>query len=212
MATQSLAGRLIPVSLVGCAAILCSAAPGGSAPAPASEAFSHVGERVTLCGEVTSTDPSRRGIPKSVHLGQFKVRFEVPFLDGMAEWNEIKPGNRVCVTGLVEAESDLTFLVVSQPRQMWSDNAPAPHQGLSLVGADPSDEEIRAVLVQQSQETYGKTCPCPESVDSRGRRCGKRSAYEKRGGSVPLCYPSDVSDDMIARFRSERGLSKPAPK
>jgi len=34
-----------------------------------------------------------------------------------------------------------------------------------------------------------------------GRRCGKRSAYSKPGGHAPLCYPKDISDAMLRRFR-----------
>ncbi len=35
------------------------------------------------------------------------------------------------------------------------------------------------------------SCDCPYDTDSRGRSCGRRSAYSKPGGSSPICYESD---------------------
>lgn len=70
-----------------------------------------------------------------------------------------------------------------------------------LYAADLSDDAIRALLVRQSLASYSGNCPCPEHVDRAGRKCGKRSAYSKPGGESPLCYPSDVTSEMIARYR-----------
>ena len=47
-------------------------------------------------------------------------------------------------------------------------------------------------------------CPCPYNSMSNGRQCGARSAYAKPGGYSPLCYPSDVSEAMIAEFIADR--------
>ena len=66
----------------------------------------------------------------------------------------------------------------------------------------PSDDEIRQILVEASLASYEGNCPCPESRDRSGRRCGKRSAYAKPGGSAPLCYPTDVTDKMIAKYKA----------
>lgn len=65
----------------------------------------------------------------------------------------------------------------------------------------PSDEEIAQILIQQSINTYSGRCPCPYNRASNGSRCGKRSAYSKPGGASPLCYPSDVSQAQIERYR-----------
>lgn len=65
----------------------------------------------------------------------------------------------------------------------------------------PSNDEIRRLLMQRSIASYSGNCPCPESRNSAGRRCGGNSAYSKPGGSRPLCYPSDVTDEMIRRHR-----------
>jgi len=78
---------------------------------------------------------------------------------------------------------------------------------LSLLGqpafADRSDAEIRELLIQRSIASYPGNCPCPYNVDRAGRRCGARSAYSKPGGYAPLCYPSDVTEEMIAKYRQK---------
>ena len=78
------------------------------------------------------------------------------------------------------------------------------------IGAatDLSDAEIRQVLIRQSIAAYPGNCPCPYNVDRAGRQCGVRSAYNKPGGHAPLCFPADVTDELIAKYRSkavERG-------
>jgi hypothetical protein len=65
----------------------------------------------------------------------------------------------------------------------------------------PSRSEIAAILIERSIANYRGNCPCPESRDRAGRRCGARSAYSKPGGAAPLCYVSDVTDRMIERYR-----------
>jgi len=31
--------------------------------------------------------------------------------------------------------------------------------------------------------------------------CGKRSAWSKAGGYAPLCYESDIIDEMVKEYR-----------
>jgi hypothetical protein len=64
-----------------------------------------------------------------------------------------------------------------------------------------TDAQIRAHLMRQSLAGYPGSCPCPDSLDRAGRRCGNRSAYSRPGGYAPLCSPSDVTTEMIAEFR-----------
>lgn len=71
----------------------------------------------------------------------------------------------------------------------------------SVAGAAPSDAEIRKLLVSESREAYSKSCPCPYDTDRAGRRCGKRSAYSRPGGEAPLCFDSDVTQEMIEAYR-----------
>ncbi|MGN7805789.1 SH3 domain-containing protein [Ensifer sp. 22521] len=65
-----------------------------------------------------------------------------------------------------------------------------------------SDTVIVQRIIAESISGYSGSCPCPESRDRGGRRCGRRSAYSKPGGAAPICYPGDVSKAMIDAFRS----------
>lgn len=64
-----------------------------------------------------------------------------------------------------------------------------------------SDAEIRQLLIRRSISAYPGNCPCPYNVDRAGRRCGARSAHSKGGGYAPLCFPEDVTQEMIAEFK-----------
>ena len=67
-----------------------------------------------------------------------------------------------------------------------------------------TDDQIRKQLVKDSLKAYPGACPCPESRNDSGQRCGRNSAYLRSGGEDrPLCYPSNVSDAMIKRYRDE---------
>lgn len=68
--------------------------------------------------------------------------------------------------------------------------------------SDLSDDEIRQRIIQQSIASYSGSCPCPNNRARNGSRCGKRSAWSKPGGASPLCYPRDVSDGMVKRYRA----------
>ena len=60
---------------------------------------------------------------------------------------------------------------------------------------------IVASLIAESRASYPGNCACPDNTDKRGHRCGGRSAYSRPGGYAPLCYPSDVTPEMIAEYR-----------
>lgn len=64
-----------------------------------------------------------------------------------------------------------------------------------------TDAQIRQILIDESIAAYPGNCPCPYSTMSNGRKCGRRSAYSKPGGESPLCYPKDVTDEMVAGYR-----------
>lgn len=68
-----------------------------------------------------------------------------------------------------------------------------------------SDAEIRKRIIAESIESYSGNCPCPYNLASNGSRCGRRSAYDREGGDAPLCYPRDVSDEMVAEYRERLG-------
>jgi hypothetical protein len=67
-----------------------------------------------------------------------------------------------------------------------------------------SDEQLRAAIIRLSIAAYPGNCPCPYNLDRRGHQCGKRSAYSRPNGREPICYPHDVTDEMIAKYRASK--------
>lgn len=57
-------------------------------------------------------------------------------------------------------------------------------------------------LIAESRASYPGSCACPYDTDRGGRRCGARSAYSRPGGYAPICYESDVTAQMVERYRS----------
>jgi sugar/nucleoside kinase (ribokinase family) len=66
----------------------------------------------------------------------------------------------------------------------------------------PSDAQIKQILIDESIAAYPGNCPCPYNVARNGSRCGRRSAYSRAGGAEPLCYPKDVSAEMVEEYRA----------
>ncbi len=64
-----------------------------------------------------------------------------------------------------------------------------------------SDAAIKQKLIQESIAEYPGNCPCPYNTDRRGHACGRRSAYNRAGGYAPLCYPEDVTPEMVKEYR-----------
>lgn len=66
-----------------------------------------------------------------------------------------------------------------------------------------TSSEIKKELIHQSIAAYPGSCPCPYNAARNGSRCGARSAYSRPGGHSPLCYPSDVTNDMVKKYRKQ---------
>jgi hypothetical protein len=64
-----------------------------------------------------------------------------------------------------------------------------------------SDAQIRKHMIAESIAAYAGNCPCPYNTASNGSSCGKRSAWSRPGGESPLCYPSDISAEMVQEYR-----------
>ena len=71
----------------------------------------------------------------------------------------------------------------------------------SRADSDLADDEIAAVLIQESIRNYSGNCPCPYNLMKNGRRCGGNSAYSKPGGKSPLCYRDDVTQELIEEWK-----------
>jgi hypothetical protein len=67
-----------------------------------------------------------------------------------------------------------------------------------------SDAQIKQILIEESIAAYSGNCPCPYSTMRNGRTCGRRSAYSREGGEAPLCYPKNVTSEMVKEFRQTR--------
>ncbi len=82
--------------------------------------------------------------------------------------------------------------------------------GLSAQTAKPAkpqpktDAEIQQAIIDESIAAYSGSCPCPYNRDRAGRRCGKRSAYNRPGGASPVCFDSDVTPKMIEAYRKTK--------
>ncbi len=74
-------------------------------------------------------------------------------------------------------------------------------QSCVAVSEELTDDQIRKTLIEQSIRSYSGACPCPYNVMRNGRKCGGNSAYSKPGGAEPLCYDTDVTDEMVERYR-----------
>lgn len=52
-------------------------------------------------------------------------------------------------------------------------------------------------IIKESIANYPGKCPCPYSLMSNGRKCGKKSAYNKPGGYEPICYVNDIRVESV---------------
>lgn len=138
-----------------------------------------------------------RGGPGTDHpvLDRFDKGRPVFLLEARAKWSRVRDKltareGWIANFLLEDASSSQEARVVStQPKQKRT------------LAAGLSNAEIAKRIISQSIARYPGSCPCPYNVDRGGRRCGKRSAYSKPGGYAPICYPSDVTPQMIAAFR-----------
>lgn len=79
--------------------------------------------------------------------------------------------------------------------------------GVAIASASgaPTDEEIKNLIIQESLNAYPGNCPCPYNRAANGSKCGKRSAWSKAGGYTPICYPEEVTPQMIDEWRARNG-------
>ena len=76
--------------------------------------------------------------------------------------------------------------------------------GTALAAQPLTDDEVKERIIGASGASYkfaGNLCACPYDVALSGLRCGRRSAYSGHGQAAPLCYPTDISSEMVAGWR-----------
>ncbi len=85
----------------------------------------------------------------------------------------------------------------SAPVELMAD---VPSEAPSSARPAFDRDQVVDAIIKASLRSYSGACPCPYNTMRSGRRCGGNSAYSKPGGRSPICYPSDVSDRMIADY------------
>ncbi|WP_417514244.1 hypothetical protein [Minwuia sp.] len=70
--------------------------------------------------------------------------------------------------------------------------------------AQTSAADLKRHIIEQSIASYPGPCPCPYNIMRNGRRCGGFSAYVKPGGHAPICFPEDITPEMLKKFRDSR--------
>lgn len=72
-----------------------------------------------------------------------------------------------------------------------------------------TDAAIAALIIAGSIALYkatGHPCACPGDTMRNGRACGGRSAWSKAGGAKPLCFPTDITSEMISAYRATKAI------
>ncbi len=82
-----------------------------------------------------------------------------------------------------------------------------------VYGSENERDKIIQEIIYNSISSYDGKCACPYQRTSNGSRCGKRSAYSKPGGYEPLCFPKDITEDILNVFINSAKTDKnPAAK
>lgn len=92
-----------------------------------------------------------------------------------------------------------------QPSRQASPGQPEPSKSKRAAEVLTA-AAIAALIVEESRRAYhagGRPCACPDDTMRNGRACGGRSAYSRPGGAAPLCYPTDVTAEMIKNYRAQ---------
>jgi hypothetical protein len=64
-----------------------------------------------------------------------------------------------------------------------------------------TDTQIKQQIIDESIATYHGNCPCPYHTAKNGSRCGQRSAYARKGRAELICYPRDVTEEMLKAYK-----------
>ena len=110
-------------------------------------------------------------------------------------------GLTVCSLAGVYGESNAVAQDARPWQPLYCEKGYVQRDNACVAISQISDAEIRQHLINRSLATYPGSCPCPYFVDRAGRSCGARSAWSLAGGYSPLCYPADVSNEAVEKFR-----------
>ncbi len=133
-------------------------------------------------------------------LDRYDSGREVSVLETQGDWSHIRDS-------LTQRDGWISADLLSDQKPQ---SAEPKDQGTSEKKREPPltaptipDSLVVQRIIAESIAMYPGSCACPFNVDRGGRRCGKRSAYNRGGGYAPLCFAGDISADMIASFRQQ---------
>jgi hypothetical protein len=75
---------------------------------------------------------------------------------------------------------------------------------LANARTNQSDAQIKQEIIKRSIASYPGNCACPYNAARNGSNCGRRSAYSRAGGYSVICYPDDVTDDMVRNYKQQQ--------
>jgi len=62
---------------------------------------------------------------------------------------------------------------------------------------DDNQDTLVKNMITKSIANYPGKCACPYQLKSNGKKCGKSSAFLKPRGYSPLCYSSDITNQIV---------------
>lgn len=68
-------------------------------------------------------------------------------------------------------------------------------------------QEIIQNIINEARINYSGNCPCPYNLDARGHRCGKRSSYSHKNGKITICYPEDITPELLNQYLKTHNLT-----
>jgi SH3-like domain-containing protein len=141
---------------------------------------------------VTGTKLNVRLTPEflGIKIDVFKLGEKLLIIEENGDWAKVKS---VFVEGWVLKKflsSNLTTKEVLEP----------PKQVKLVKKPQVDTADIIKKIITNSIASYSGRCPCPYFTDRAGRSCGRRSAYSRAGGASVICYPEDVTPEMISSF------------
>lgn len=98
--------------------------------------------------------------------------------------------------------------VFAESRPEAPNGEPLPHvEGMSAKEIATIAAGIVAASIAAYRQGGSGPCACPDDRDSRGSRCGKRSARDRPGGWTVYCYLSDVPAALIKTKAAKNPVS-----
>ena len=155
---------------------------------------------MSLCAfaAATACAPSRRGYPAAPSEVVERIALSPPVAPASRE-----PTRELGPSDVPDAAPPASIEPALQEDDEVENAKPDLHPTPTL---ERGDAEIRLLLIEESRASYDGNCPCPEDRTVNGRRCGRLSAYVRKGGEAPLCYPADVTNDMVEEYRLRGAL------